>query len=82
MTESELAERILSLVGGPGNVVRITHCFSRLRFILHDDDRAQDAEIGTLPGVVMVLRQGGQVQVALRSGLLPVFDAVTGSLTP
>ena len=44
MTGSGLAEQVLALVGGTENVETVTHCFSRLRFVLHDDAVADDAK--------------------------------------
>jgi phosphotransferase system IIB component len=44
-TDREMAARIIGLVGGPGNVVRVTHCYSRLRFALLDDAGADDARL-------------------------------------
>lgn len=69
-----LAARILALVGGPGNVRELTRCWSRLRFVLHDDALADVTALGEDPDVAIALRQHGQLQVALRSGLLATFD--------
>jgi len=80
MPESEMARRIIELVGGSENVVRVTHCYSRLRFTLRDDGHADDAQLRTLPGVVIVMHQSGQLQVALGSGVGRVFDAVQEGL--
>ncbi|HEY3438139.1 MAG TPA: PTS transporter subunit EIIB [Actinotalea sp.] len=80
MNDDELAEQILGLVGGAGNVALLTHCYSRLRFSLHDDGAADEAGLGALPEVVMALRQGGKLHVALRSRVVPVHDAVAARL--
>lgn len=80
MTPPELAVQILTLVGGAGNVQSLTHCISRLRFVLAEPGRAQDAAIESLDGVVMVLRQSGQVQVAVRSGVLELHEEVAALL--
>jgi phosphotransferase system IIB component len=75
-----LAERVLTLVGGPGNVQRLTHCWARVRFELHDDALPDDDAIAALPGVVMVVRQGGQLQVAVRGGPRDLHAAMTARL--
>ena len=75
-TDTETARRLVEVVGGAGNVVRVTHCYSRLRLVLRDDAGADEAGLRALPGVVMVLRQGGQVQVALSSGVARMFAVV------
>jgi phosphotransferase system IIB component len=73
---------VLALVGGAGNVAALTHCWARLRFTLHDDAAADEEALGALPGVVLVVRQGGQLHVALRSGVVEVHDAVAALLPP
>ncbi|WP_448630829.1 PTS glucose/sucrose transporter subunit IIB [Cellulomonas soli] len=75
-----LAAQVLHLVGGPDNVERLTHCWARLRFVLRDDSVADDDALGVLPGVVMVVRQSGQLQVALQSGPLAVHAALVEQL--
>ncbi|MGN8244265.1 PTS glucose/sucrose transporter subunit IIB [Cellulomonas soli] len=75
-----LAAQVLRLVGGPANVERLTHCWARLRFVLRDDTVADDAALGALPGVVMVVRQSGQLQVALQGGPLAVHAALAAQL--
>jgi phosphotransferase system IIB component len=72
---------VLALVGGADNVAALTHCWARLRFTLRDDAAADDAALAALPGVVMVVRQGGQLHVALRSGVPEAHDAVAALLS-
>lgn len=73
---------LLSLVGGASNVAELTHCWARLRFTLHDDAAADQDALEALPGVVMVLRRGGQLQVASRSNVLELHAAVAALLPP
>ena len=79
MTEPAATE-VLALVGGADNVAALSHCWARLRFTLYDDAAADESALGALPGVVMVVRQGGQLHVALRSGVLEVHDAVAAAI--
>lgn len=37
-----LAKEIVGKIGGKENVIRLTHCVTRLRFVLKDEDKAQD----------------------------------------
>ncbi|MBU4335618.1 MAG: PTS transporter subunit EIIB [Actinobacteria bacterium] len=76
----ELATRLLGLVGGPDNVVELTHCWARLRFVLRDEAMADDHAIGALDQVAVVVRQHGQLQVALMRGLLETYDALRSQL--
>ena len=60
-------DQIISLVGGTDNINNVTHCVTRLRFTLKDIDLADahaDA-IAKLPGVIKVLKAGGQFQVVI-----------------
>lgn len=62
----DFAQQVLRLVGGARNVAALTHCFVRLRFVLHDDTLADDQALQALPEVLLVVRQAGQLQLALR----------------
>ena len=59
------ATQILVAVGGPGNVTHLTHCAVRLRFVLADLGQVQEAALNALPEVLLVIRQSGQLQLAL-----------------
>ena len=59
------AERILELVGGKDNVVSLTHCFTRLRFVLKDPEAARTEELRMLEGVQGILERSGSYQVVI-----------------
>jgi len=75
------AAEVLSAVGGAANVVRLTRCWSRLRFVLADPARADLEILGRLRTVAVVVFQGGELQVALSQGLVEVFEALRLQLT-
>lgn len=79
INHEKLADDIVRLVGGTGNVRSVTHCMTRLRFVLNDFSVANDnkAEIEKLDGVLGVVYAGGQFMVVLGQNLLPTFEAVT-----
>ena len=60
-----LAPQILDNVGGEGNVASMTHCATRLRFTLKDEALADKSAVERLPGVITVMRAGGQFQVVI-----------------
>ena len=66
---------IVKLVGGPGNVQTLSHCMTRLRFILKDESKANADAIKKVNGVLGVVSAGGQFMVILGQNLLPVFEA-------
>lgn len=67
------AETILKQVGGEKNVYAISHCITRLRFILKDGSIPNDKEIEKIPGVIRVIRQGGQYQVVIGNEVSNVY---------
>jgi len=81
VTSIATAAEVLSAVGGAANVVRLTRCWSRLRFVLADPARADLEILGRLRAVPVVTFQGGELQVALSQGLVEVFEALRLQLT-
>jgi phosphotransferase system IIB component len=71
-----LPEQLLHMMGGTANIQRLTHCFSRLRFTLLDEGAIDEQGLSSLPEVVMVLHQSGQIQVALRAGLIDTYQEI------
>ena len=65
MNYKNVAQSILDNVGGPDNVKDATHCFTRLRLVLRDDDKADKAAVERLEGVIQVVESGGQFQIVL-----------------
>ncbi len=71
-----LAERILTEIGGKVNVSNVTHCMTRLRFNLKDLSLPNDDAIKNIPGVLGVIRSGGQYQVIIGNDVRNVYDAL------
>ena len=76
MDAPRLAREVLDAVGGEGNVRSLTHCATRLRFVLADPARAQTGRIEELDGVVAVRYAGGQYQVVIGDEVPRVFAAL------
>jgi PTS system beta-glucosides-specific IIC component len=38
MNNQQLATEVLKEIGGKANIESVTHCVTRLRFVLHDTD--------------------------------------------
>lgn len=72
----QLARDIVNLIGGAENVVSLTHCITRLRFVLKDESIAETGNIEKLSGVVSVVKAGGQYQVVIGNEVDDVFQAV------
>jgi phosphotransferase system glucose/maltose/N-acetylglucosamine-specific IIC component/phosphotransferase system IIB component len=57
--------RIIQLVGGQGNINKVWHCMTRLRFDLIDDSKIEQVEIRKLPGVLGAQLQSDQFQIII-----------------
>ncbi|MCQ6272474.1 beta-glucoside-specific PTS transporter subunit IIABC [Pseudarthrobacter sp. R1] len=75
-----LAGDILQGVGGEKNIASATHCATRLRLKLRDDAKADTAAIEKLPGVITVMKAGGQYQVVIGNNV-PTVYAELGKIT-
>lgn len=67
------AQTMLEKVGGEKNVSGLSHCMTRLRFVLKDSTIPKDSEIEKVPGVIRVVRQGGQYQVVIGNEVSNVY---------
>ncbi|MHA7268810.1 beta-glucoside-specific PTS transporter subunit IIABC [Arthrobacter sp. HLT1-20] len=75
-----LAADILEGVGGEENIVGATHCATRLRLTLRDETKANTAAVESLPGVITVMKAGGQYQVVIGNDV-PVVFAELGKIS-
>jgi beta-glucoside PTS system EIICBA component len=75
-----LAGDILQGVGGEENIASATHCATRLRLKLRNDSKADQAAIEKLPGVITVMKAGGQFQVVIGNNV-PTVYAELGKIT-
>lgn len=69
-----LITSIISHIGGIGNVKDLTHCQTRLRFVLVDNN-IDIAKLKSLEGVINVIMSAGQCQVVVGTHVKDVFDA-------
>lgn len=82
MDYGKLAKEILPLVGGESNVNSVTHCATRLRFVLKDDSLAQKVELEKLDGVKGAFLSSGQYQIILGQGVVnKVYAEITKDAT-
>ena len=58
-------KRLLELVGGKGNIQAVSHCMTRMRFVLIDPKKADEKPIEDLPCVKGTFTQAGQYQVII-----------------
>ncbi|MER5400364.1 glucose PTS transporter subunit IIA [Streptomyces sp. NPDC002599] len=76
-TSEMLAEKILRGVGGPENIESLTHCATRLRFQLHDGDKADQAALDALDGVMGTVPQSGdRFQIVIGGAVAGVYSDI------
>ncbi|MCD2476783.1 PTS cellobiose/arbutin/salicin transporter subunit IIBC [Mammaliicoccus lentus] len=68
-----IAEEILKNIGGSDNVKNLTHCMTRLRFVLKDESKANDEGIKNIDGVMGLRKQGGQYQVIVGNNVSKAY---------
>ncbi|MFJ4295629.1 beta-glucoside-specific PTS transporter subunit IIABC [Curtobacterium sp. NPDC089689] len=78
--QEHLPEAIISGMGGAENIRNITHCATRIRAQLADDKLADDALIRSTPGVLAVVRAGGQFQIVIGDGVENVYAGIEDML--
>lgn len=81
MDKQQLSKEILKLVGGEENIDQVTHCMTRLRFNLNNNDQADKATLKNIPGVMGVTENGGQFQVIIGNEVSDVYKALVSNMS-
>ncbi|KJY55871.1 PTS Glc IIABC [Lactobacillus kullabergensis] len=76
MDNHKIALQILDGVGGKENVSGLTHCFTRLRFVLKDESKASTDKVSSIEGVIQVVEASGQFQVVLGNKVEVIYDEI------
>ena len=76
MDNHKIALQILDGVGGKENVSGLTHCFTRLRFVLKDESKASTDKVSSIEGVIQVVEGSGQFQVVLGNKVEAIYDEI------
>jgi len=72
----DLAKKIIKNVGGKENIASLSHCVTRLRFVLKDESSANDDVLKNMDGVVTVIKSAGQYQVVIGNHVHDVYEDV------
>lgn len=73
MNYKNLANDIIKHVGGLENVGTLTHCSTRLRFILKDESKVAVSKLESLDGVLKVIT-GNHTQIVIGNNVVDVYD--------
>ena len=75
------AQDLLKFIGGKENIAAVSHCATRMRFVLNDPSKADQDKIDDIPVVKGMFTNAGQFQVIIGNDV-PVFfndfSAVSG----
>lgn len=73
----EDAKKLLEYVGGKENITAVTHCITRMRFVLADPSRADVASIEALKSAKGTFTQAGQFQVIIGNDVQSFYNDFT-----
>ena len=71
------AKELLQLVGGKENIAAVSHCITRMRFVLNDPKKANVAKIEAMKVVKGSFTQAGQFQVIIGNTVADFYNDFT-----
>ena len=71
------ATHLLEYVGGKDNIRAVTHCVTRMRFVLVDEKKADIKKIEALPSTKGTFTQAGQFQVIIGNEVSDYYNEFT-----
>ncbi|HEP1818952.1 TPA: PTS glucose transporter subunit IIA [Streptococcus suis] len=77
MKYKNTALAILEAVGGEKNVLRATHCVTRLRLELKDENIVSDERVKSISGVIGIMKKNGQYQIILGNDVANYYREFT-----
>lgn len=80
MKYTEMCNKIIENVGGEKNIQSVVHCATRLRFVLKDESKADDAAIKAIPGILSLVKKAGQYQLVIGNNVDEVYHKLTSML--
>lgn len=75
------AKELVKELGGDANITKVTHCATRLRFILKDESMVDSSKVTKIPGVITTVQAGGQYQVVIGNHVKDAFNFVMELIT-
>ncbi|CAI0802778.1 EIIBCA-Bgl [Serratia entomophila] len=73
---AEISRRIVHALGGLGNIDAVTHCMTRLRFVVKDQALVDAPALKAIDGVLGVVHSGEQCQVIIGNEVSKAYQAV------
>ncbi len=73
------AKQLLELVGGKENIAAVSHCMTRMRFVLNDPEKADVGKIEAMKVVKGSFTQSGQFQVIIGNTVADFYNDFTAA---
>lgn len=70
------ALELVKELGGDDNIINVTHCATRLRFILKDESIIDKNKVTKITGVITTVQAGGQFQVVIGNHVKDAYEYV------
>lgn len=71
---TEEAKELLALVGGKENITAVSHCITRMRFVLNEPEKADIKGIEAMKAVKGSFTQSGQFQVIIGNNVTDFYN--------
>ena len=71
------AKELLQYIGGKENIAAVSHCMTRMRFVLNDPEKADIAKIEAMKVVKGSFTQAGQFQVIIGNTVSDFYNDFT-----
>lgn len=75
------AKDLVQELGGDANISNVTHCATRLRFILKDESIVDKEKVAKIKGVITTVQAGGQFQVVIGNHVTDAYKHVMDLVT-
>ena len=69
--------QLLTMIGGRENIQAVSHCMTRMRFVLVDPSKADEKGIETIPCVKGTFTQAGQYQIIIGNDVAVFYNEFT-----
>lgn len=71
-----ISKEIVEKIGGKDNISGVTHCMTRLRFVVKDDSKVDVDGLKNIKGVLGYIYNGGQHQVIIGNAVAQAYKEV------
>jgi PTS system sucrose-specific IIC component len=75
MDVKEIAEKLVPLLGGKGNIASAQHCATRLRLVIRDESKIDQKGLDEIEDVKGAFSNSGQFQIIFGTGLVNKIHA-------